>query len=147
MSVLFVSQGCDNTSGDVIDRVVDILLVDKENNNLLKNGVINPDDLNLYYLINGEKKLYYNGNYDAPKGYLIWEDQDNRSILRIFANDDIYTPVTLVEYTKNDVDTIKCEFHRDDSNIIVQKVWYNSELKWEVGNNNFPGRAIFTVTK
>jgi len=136
------------TDGPVIIEVdADILVMDEESDNLLESDDLKTENLKIYYLINGKKTLYFNGNLDYPKGFTLIKNQDQESALRVFLNTDIHTPVTLIEYREGNTDTIKAAFNRKGASIRCTKIWYNEVLKWDAESRQFPEFRTFTVIK
>ena len=130
----------------VIESHVDLLLVDEQSNNLIDGGHFDLNNLKIYYLIDGKKKFFFNNRLDYPKGFNVVEDRDKQSLLRIYLNYAMVTPVTHVEYGENDTDYMKTEFHRNGSSVIIQKIWYNDELKWK-NTAEYPASPKVTIVK
>jgi len=132
----------------VIDINVDIQLVDDQDKNLIDQvPSVDFNDLKIYYVVNGKKDLFYNGNYGYPKGYGILESLNGDKYLRLFPNTKGEMPVTLIQFNETDIDTVKCEFYKKESNIICTKVWYNNVLKWDVADKNSSETREITIVK
>lgn len=52
---------------------------------------------------------------------------------------------TVIQWNETEADTIQAEIHDDASSVIVQKVYYMGELKWD-GETATRGRG-FTIIK
>ncbi|MFC7524794.1 hypothetical protein ACFQRK_12590 [Parapedobacter sp. GCM10030251] len=148
MSFIFLAFSCENDAKlIVVDATVDILVLDPRANNILEMDNFKEENIKIYYLVNGKKELFNRPNLDYPKGYAILKNQKEQLILRVFLNSDLEAPFTFIDYGDSDIDTIKSEFHRNGQSVISIKIWYNDQLKWESGNEDFSELRTFSITK
>ena len=84
------------------------------------------------YLVNGLEQEVNNDDLAYPKGFFIYEDEEEFRI-RIFpnTNKNIELPVTYIIWNDVDTDTIKCSIERKNNSEICTKVWLNENLAWE----------------
>lgn len=151
LALLFLASFSCKKSDDsavVIDATVDIQLVNDQNENVI--GQVQSVDFNnlkIYYLVDEKTELYYKGNLEYPKGYIILENPNKQKYLRLFLNTQGVMPITLIQFNEADTDTVKCKFHKKDGSIICTKVWYNNVLKWDVNDNNSSENRQITIVK
>jgi len=135
----------------VIDTGVDIWYQNGQQNLFgPQNPVYSLQDVSLFYLINGTPIQVYNGNFDDPtKGVRLYEDTENKvNIISVLSNTNLQNlkSETVIKIGKAISDTITCEFQKpNEASLIVTKVWYNGELKWDISkgsNNEFPTRLF-----
>lgn len=134
----------------VIDIGVDIWYQNGQQNLFgPQNPVYSLQDVSLFYLINGTAMEVNNSNLDAPKGVRLYEDAENKAnIISVSPNTNLQNlkSETVIKIGKEISDTITCEFQKpNEASLIVTKVWYNGELKWDVSkgsNNEFPTRLF-----
>ena len=115
-----------NTTGDD--------LLDPNNPNSFK-----KENIRTYHLINGEQKR-------AGLDDIIYQDNDSIYRYRIFVNyegNDEF-PITYIDWSETDRDTIKSEIYRSGNVTRAIKFWYNGELVWD-GNTGTAGE--FTILK
>lgn len=122
----------------------EITVKDRAGNNLL--DPTNPnsfdiDNIKIFYLIDGEKKEFYEEHLDAPKGFrVIQHDFTSEYQFIIHLNydrtEDFST--TYIQWNENDTDTIKALFKYppNTSSVLLRTVWQNNELKWDFELNN-----------
>ena len=107
-------------------------------------GAFRAEDIDLFYLINGETKRFFRGNLDNPKNFFI-DTTRTPHVITIIPNDaetEPY-PVTYIQWNDDDTDTLRCAFHRTENSVVCTKVWYNDELKWETNQ----GGRVFEIVK
>lgn len=147
--LLVFAAGCKKIDGPVnISAAANILLLDTEGNNLLTSPQkVKIEDIQLYYVNDGQAVSANNGLMNAPKGFEIIKDQNGQEFLRVYLNinDDKY-PLTLIRFSESDTDTIKTEFSRNNESVLCSKIWYNEILKWDV-NDRSARDEQFTVVK
>jgi len=138
---LVVIAACTSTMEQAnfnLDTAIEIVVVDEANTDLLNPD--NPDafkqeNIRTFHLKNGVTEEVYDSNMDAERGFLIYE-QAEQFHLRLFPNDAQKEtfPITYIQWTEGNVDTIKCQYRRGNNFVICSKVWVNNELAWE-GND------------
>lgn len=138
-------------NSSIISASVEFSIVNDQDEDLLNPenpGHINEDDINLYYLIDGEKRQVYDPMMDYPKNFKIYKHQDQSYRIIIFLNhtETSDKPVTYVEWNQNDIDTIEATYARyDNGGILSQDIWLNGGHIWERGNNAV--KAYFKLIK
>ena len=139
-----IGLSCKKNCCTIIDANITISLVSKSSENLLAppNG-LTLADINVYYMKDGVKTLYFERHLGASKGVLIHKHSDGQEKLTLFPtlNKDKFTE-TLVEFGDLGTDTIRCEYYKTDNQDFVKKVWVNGKLAW---NNN--GIRAITIVK
>jgi hypothetical protein len=128
----------DDTAQVVLDTRIDFTIKDSNGLDLLNPETPNAfleEDIFLKYLVNGEEQNVYYGNQDSPKNLFIFEHEGTYRI-RIFPNMEASEelPITYVDWSETDRDTIKCAYNRyGNNNIVCTKVWLNGDVIWESG--------------
>lgn len=102
----------------------------------------NPDsykkeNIRIYHLINGDEKR-------AGVDDILYEDGDGINRYRTFVNHEGSDefPITYIDWSETDRDTIKSEIYRTDNQTRAIKIWYNGELMWDVENGGAPDLTI-----
>ncbi|MDT4861352.1 hypothetical protein FQZ97_959540 [compost metagenome] len=118
--------------GIEISTHVDLTLLNAQGHNLLAPpAVYVKDDINIYYVINGQAQLYNEPKLDYNKGFKIINEGVSR--IRIFLNYDIKgkerTALTLIKLGTAKIDTIKGEFEYTNRSVFLRKIWFNGALK------------------
>ena len=131
----------DTVVGVVVDTSVDLKVTNQAGEDLLNpetNGAYDHSHIWIYYLENGEVKLYEGGaNMDHPRGFFIFDGPDNFKNIRIFLNSsekESY-PVTYVKWNETDMDTIKTHYKRTETLTVLDSIWYNGTLRWSFDMN------------
>ncbi|AFL81536.1 hypothetical protein Aeqsu_2072 [Aequorivita sublithincola DSM 14238] len=109
-------------------------LLDPNNPNAFKQS-----DIKTYHLINGEVKL-------AGADDMLFLGNNGLYVFGTFVNyegNDEF-PITYIDWSETDRDTIKSEIYRTENQIRAIKVWYNDTLMWDVENGDAP---YFTIVK
>lgn len=141
---------CNNTDDNDccvnVDIGIDVTYLNAEGLNLFEidNGYTEAN-ITIYHKINGEWKLYYNGNLDAPKGITVVDGEHGKhlSILPSTNIDQNNYSETKIQFSESDFDIIKTEIDQSNSNTTVTKVWYNTVLKWEA----YESERMFEIIK
>jgi hypothetical protein len=120
-----------------IDRAVKLSVKNHEGEDLLDPSNSNSyteEDITVFYLVDGEKKKVFRPNLEISKGFKIynWENTPGYR-MTIFPNDlsedDIRT--TYIQWSKNDLDTMKTKIERRENMVWCRKVWWNGEVRWD----------------
>jgi hypothetical protein len=132
------SNDMEEQNGYYLNAGIEFSIVDSDNKDLLNPENLNYLDINnikLFYLINGEKKEIYNPNMDYPRNFLIYQ-HENEYRIRIFLNhtDTEDKPMTYVQWSEKDIDTIETIYRRTQNSIIQETLWLNGEQIWEIGD-------------
>lgn len=134
--VFFISCEKQGNEGEVIvDVAISISVKDGDGNDLLNaNGSnsLNQHDFKVIYEINGKQVEVNDQKLHSPKGFFVYQ-AENEYRIRIFPNTDknVERPVTYIQWSETEIDTIKCEIERKGSSTICTKVWLNDELVWQ----------------
>jgi len=107
-----------------IDVHSDFYVLDHEGNDLLdpdNPDAIGSDDLDIYYVIDGEAERFYESNLDAPKGFSIYEPEGDyeKYRIRLFLNTSETKEVTrtLLKWSDFETDTIKTKYYRSENSL------------------------------
>ena len=143
--IILLAIGCnkdDDCGCTIISLDANISLKNTVGEDLLDPNSSNSykkEDIRIYHLINGEQKR-------AGIDDVIYKDIDSIYRYRTFVNyegNDEY-PVTYIDWSETDRDTIKSEIYRTDNQTRAIKIWYNGELMWDVADGGAPD---FTIVK
>jgi hypothetical protein len=128
----------------IIDTSIMLTVKDTEGNDLLNPltpGSFTEQGIYLYYVTNGVAERVNYGNLDHPKMFRIIDEYSDAYRIIIYPNTAISEafPLTYIQWTDNDTDTIRCELFRDSNREIVTKVWFNEQERWsdEDGTERF----------
>ncbi|MET4080570.1 hypothetical protein ABIB40_000514 [Pedobacter sp. UYP30] len=150
--ISFLNLGCKKKACCVIiDTFVSINYVDADNADLLdptNPNVIKADDIEIYYLENGQKQRVYNGNLDLSKNFKILKTPNSdKYYLSLSVSADLNEngiSTTYLEVKKyNFTDTLTATIDKSSSSTRVNKVWYNGAYK----GNAKEKTVTFTVVK
>jgi hypothetical protein len=126
----------------VIDNNVDIYYINSSHEDLMDTAVIGSfkaDSINLYNVVKGIKKEV-NNRADYPHNFFIYKNEElQKYVLRVFLEVD----TTFLELNRHITDTITCAFERSENSLIIRKVWYNGNVKWD----DFSVSREFTIMK
>lgn len=149
LCILLISCASDDPENccTIIDTAVKIKYVNENGENLF--DIENPiqiSDIKVFHKINSEWIEYYKGNLDHPKGLMELEINEEKylgvSVSIIHDADSISE--TKLQFANGDEDIIKTGLNLNANNIIVEKVWYNGELKWQTEDKQ---ERNFTIVK
>lgn len=131
ISVLIVTS-CKLDSPDdvIIDNQVDIYYSNILQEDLMDTAVTGSfyaDSIHLYNVVKGVKKEVIN-RADYPHNFVIYKNAElQKYVLRVFLEVD----TTFLQLNSHITDTITCVFQRSYTSLIIRKVWYNGNLKWD----------------
>lgn len=122
------------------------------NNN--NEDLLNPENTNhldtsnfkIFYLINGKKQEVNDSDMDYPKGFKIYK-HENEYRIRIFLNhsDGLDKPITEIQWSESDTDTLKVSYTRTENAILQNIIWLNGQQIWNRGDNTTD--PYFVLTK
>lgn len=116
-------------------------LLDPSNANAIK-----EEDIEVYYLENGQKRHIYDPELDLPKNLKIEKDSvGGKFYLDLAVStsiDEKGISTTYLEIKNRSTDTITAQLHKSKSSIRVTEAWYNGK-EWEEKN----GKAMFSIVK
>ena len=157
LAITFLFVGCKDSEDRIPEQDAfiyrlhaDFSIVNSKNADLLNPetpGHLNIADFRVYYLINGEKKLFYKPDYDYPYGYLYNDElREGKTSVRIFFNSSETEdrPITYVQWSNQDTDTIQVEYERTINGVIQKNIWLNGEHIWDRKDDKL---EYFTLTK
>lgn len=136
--------------GVYIDTGINLIIKNNLGEDLLlpsTPNTLNTDEIELYYLLDGQKEKVFIGNLTYPKNYFIYNYINSKAITIFpdYQSKDEF-PVTYVKWNSTDTDTIKCHFNRGNKNdgkyISCDKVWFNNKLVYPTTENQKTGRFI-----
>ncbi|MBN3582649.1 hypothetical protein JYB64_09670 [Algoriphagus aestuarii] len=128
-----------------VDMMAFITVLDKQGNNLLdpnQEGAYDFRDIKIYYKRNGIMEEFYEAHLDMPRNFRIDPPEFERDYIMALVLD---SEKTVIQWNKTEADTIQAEIQDDASSVIVQKVYFMGELKWD-GETATKGRG-FTIIK
>lgn len=131
------------------DASLEFSVFNSQNEDLLnpKNpNHLNTSDFKVFYVINGEKQEVYDANMAYPRGFNIYE-HENEYRIRIFLNhtDSEEKPITEIQWNDSDTDTLEVSYHKTGNAILQNIIWLNEEQIWERGDNTTD--PYFVLTK
>lgn len=127
-----------------IDIGVTFSVFNSENKDLLnpKNtNHINTSRIRLFYDVNGKKKEIYNPNMDSPKSFRIYKHENEyRIAISLNYTKTSNKATTYIEWNKDDTDTIKASYEKDQSMSIIMQdtIWLNGKQIWKRSDNVAP---------
>lgn len=135
--VLFLNS-CDNDEKPIvgvnIHATIDLLLKDKNGNDLL--GTANYPENKMYanYLING--KIVQNDNNgnisDNPSNISIHNQSGKHfAVINLNLSASEEYPITYIHWNEKDTDTIKAQYTRVENSILLNKCWIYKNSTWE----------------
>ncbi|WP_119080665.1 hypothetical protein [Chitinophaga alhagiae] len=140
----------------VIDTDFTLKVSDTQGRDLLdpQTGAYHAEDIQLFYIVNGEKVPVYSSSRDLPKNFELKENAPrNEHLLRIFPNTvKEARPQTLIQWNSAETDTITCEFQRPGASLFLSRIWLNGVLQWELSAAGTPndlvrGERFFEIIK
>jgi len=128
-----------------VDMMAFITVVDRQGNNLLdpnQEGAYDPKEIKIFYERNGNMEEFYEGHLDMPRNFRIDPPEFERDYIMALVLD---SEKTIIQWNEAEADTIQAEIHDDGAIVIVRKVYYLGELKWDAETAT-KGRG-FTIIK
>lgn len=142
--------GCNKQStSEAIDTTVVFKVENAQGQNLLDpatTGYFKPESIKIFYLVNGEKKLYNKPNLDYPHGYRVVNAKTSGYAVTVFVNNENpeSPTTTYIDWSNGDTDTLVCAMIK--KNGVYQNIaeaWYNEEKI----SNRSGGINIFKIVK
>jgi len=130
-----------------LDNDIQILLLNESSANLLTPpSALSTQNIDIYYMKNGVKTLYYQENLGMPKGIQIFKAADGKERLMMFpVESGSEFSETLVKFGDLGTDTVRCQHYISAQSKRVIKVWVNGDLKWDVTTS--PALREVTIIK
>ena len=126
----------------VIDNKVDIYYINSLHEDLLDTAVagsFTEDSIHLYNVVRGVKKEV-NNRVDYPHNFFVYKNEElQKYVLGVFLEVD----TTFLELNRHITDTITCVFERSENRLIIRKVRYNGNVKWD----DYTVSREFTIMK
>jgi hypothetical protein len=107
--------------------------VGKDLLNPANSGAYLEQDIKIFYVTNGIKKEVYYPNSDYPRGFIIIEEPDKKFWMEVDLNaalSETY-PITYIQWSEIDTDTLKTEIFRKDGLVTCKDIWINDSLVWK----------------
>lgn len=132
-----------------VDTFVSISYLDETGKDLLdssNSNSIKEKDIEIYYLVDGQKRHVYDPAMDLPKNFKIEKDPvNNKFYLDLFVSaivdkDGIST--TYIEIKNRSTDTITARIYNSSSLTKVTDGWYNGKIAEKTN-----GEIMFSVIK
>jgi hypothetical protein len=144
--VLLISSCKENEQPQffTVDMMAFITVVDKQGNNLLdpnQEGAYDPRDIKIFYERDGNMEEFYEARLDMPRNFRIDPPEFDRDYIMALVLD---SEKTVIQRNETEADTIQAEIHDNASSVIVQKVYYMGELKWD-GETATRGRGFAII--
>ncbi|WP_369752309.1 hypothetical protein AB3G34_09725 [Flavobacterium sp. WC2409] len=128
----------------LISANINVYLKNSAGENILNTDKYPENNISIKYLIAG-KELGYGYDtpsaiLDNPKGFFlgILSENETGKGMRVFLNSDASEeyPITYIHWNSIETDIIKTKYKRGNGNdgpyVILEKVWLNDVLVWEV---------------
>lgn len=135
-----ILSSCDDEQEDFVrDVAIEMSISDVKGNDLLNpetTGAFRFEDIDLFYLKNGQKERVYDAYMDNPKNFFIFKS-GSKYYMRLFPNEHIENgfATTYIQFNESETDTIQCEFakppNKNSGYISVFRVWYNGKIVWD----------------
>lgn len=143
--VFLISIACSNSTGGVADppphEDIGLSFVDEQGNDRLNPDHSSPfteNNLEIYYLKDGEKERVFNGNLDYPKNFKLYisEGEENSRLQLALSNhvEGDGNTQTLIEFPDGTVDTVTMKPLNGYANS-AERLWYDGKLVWEVDSD------------
>ena len=126
--------------GTIISAHLDLRLLDLQGNDHLNPaspGAVDLSKIKVYYVVDGKEKLFYCGNLNAARGYLVHAPEgtgERYYTLRLFFNIESKEEVTttIVDWGDGHRDVFKVAFIRKENRISQRSIWLNDSLIFDL---------------
>ena len=141
--------------GTIITAHLDLRLLDMQGNDRLNPaspGAVDLSKIKVYYVVDGKEKLFYCGNLNAARGYLVHAPEGAREryySLRLFFNIESKEEVTttIVDWGDGHRDVFKVAFIRKENRISQRSIWLNDSLIFDLQKKIFINDDIFEIKR
>lgn len=151
---LFCLFSCGGEDNDIccmnITDTFTVILKNKQGEDLLNPSHVDcivPDSIKLFYVVNNVEYEIYNPQRDSPRNFFVYQNtMDGLYRIQFYANhspEEPY-PITYIQWTSHDRDTVKCLFDVGQNHINLNKLWYNNSLRIDMAQD---GNMEFEVIK
>jgi hypothetical protein len=142
-----------STTGFTLFANIDIYLKSSTGENILGSDKYPENSIRVRYLVGG-KDLGY--GYDTPGAILdnpggfflgILSANETGKGMRVFLNSDSSEeyPITYIHWNSTETDTIKTKYRRTSNSVVLEKLWLNDVLVWQVEVEGQRGSTITIV--
>ncbi|MCF0059733.1 hypothetical protein [Dyadobacter sp. CY356] len=147
LMIFLLSVGCkeDNVQskdiflgGVIVVQSTNIRISDKAGNDLLNPANENRiKDFKVFYVRDGQKKLFLVPNLDHPMGYqIVKHGLENYYYLKVLLDGGkgVKETTTYLQVENGEIDAIKCKYMENTgASVISERVWFNDQLMWYAG--------------
>ena len=141
--------------GTIITAHLDLRLLDMQGNDRLNPaspGAVDLSKIKVYYVVDGKERLFYRGNLEAARGYLVYtpkETGERYYSLRLFFNIESKEEVTttIVDWGDGHRDVFKVAFIRKENKISQRSIWLNDSLIFDLQKKIFINDDIFEIKR
>lgn len=116
----------------VMGNMIEISVKNAKGENLLSSATgIKKENIDVYYVKNGQEKLFNEPHFGADRGFLIYKDASGNEKLRLFTNFDRNekSSITIIKFGSSTRDSIRCEYNFSGSSVMIKRLWLNGMLK------------------
>lgn len=138
ISLCILLFSCSSSDPDncctIIDTAVKIKYVNENGENLLETEEpLEISDITVFHKVNSKWEEYYEGNLDHPKGLMELEMNEEKylGVSVSISTDNDSISETKLRFPNGDEDIIRTKLNLNANNIIITKLWYDDELKWQ----------------
>lgn len=110
----------------------------------------NEENIDIFYLIDGEKERVYHSNLDLPKRFKIVHGTEDRYYMLLWLSEHVEDEhtVTYVEFPNGETDTLKIHAEEKSNGVVrADKFWYNEELLFEKEEIEYASLGHYEFTK
>lgn len=120
-----------------ISANVDFSVINAQNEDLLNPS--NPNRLpvsgiKIFFVVNGKNQEVSNPMLDNPSGFRIYKREDEAKYrIGVSLNhvETVEKPITYIQWSNADIDTLEASFERSPCGIAQQVIWLNGKKVWE----------------
>jgi len=141
-SVIFNSscQESESGKGVLIDVSLEISVKSKDGLDLLDSKTPNHLDESEFKILfeeDGEMKEFYHSSSTIPNGFLVFEHEKEFRFATTPVTYDIEDdPITFIQWSMSDIDTMQCHVIRSNGYVAIDKVWFNQVEVWDMATDN-----------
>lgn len=164
--IIFLGISCSEENNNLVgyqyDTSIYIEVVDQQGSDLLdtsNTNHFNIDNIKIFHMIDGELTECFNGLSDVPKGFEIINPNhysfNEQCLFWLQATDISYhtnkletlQPITYIQWSEMDMDTIQCQYSQTESSLITTKVWFNGNVVWNIDEKENNDPRLFQIVK
>jgi hypothetical protein len=145
--LLLTACGKDNPSTCCmnVQGTLNIVYKNAQGQNLLDEttpGHYSTEDMKLFHIIAGQKKMVYNYNLDAPKGMSVIKEGIARLHVGFNLNDEgdiihkdkkvtIGESTSIIQLNESVIDTVKVQWESKPGSLMITKAWHKHRLVFD----------------